>query len=64
MSAYFNPFTITHDPTGDEAEAHTFEAAVTAAATLLTDNDNTGTCRIWEQGKVRSVVFPQPIGAA
>lgn len=55
---YFNPFTITHQPSGDEAEAETFDAAVVAGATLIQDNDGTGTCRIWENGRVRSILFP------
>jgi hypothetical protein len=54
-------FTIRHDPSGDEAEADTKGAAVTAARTLLEDNGWEGHCRIFEGdpdlGRVRDMVW-------
>lgn len=52
------PFTITHQPSGDEAEAESEQAALLAASTLLKDNDSQGTCRIWNEGKLHRVVWP------
>ena len=52
------PFTITHQPSGDEAEAEDEQAALLAAWTLLEDNEWRGTCRIWLDGQVKMVMFP------
>lgn len=50
-------YVITHQPSGDEAEAETEEAAITAARTLLLDNEDEGTCRIWLWGCVKAVMW-------
>jgi hypothetical protein len=54
-------FTIRHDPSGDESEADTKEAAILAARTMLEDNDWNGQCRIFEGdpdlGRVRDMVW-------
>jgi hypothetical protein len=41
------PFTITHSPTGDEAEALDAEAALRAARELIADNGHNGHCMIF-----------------
>jgi len=50
-------FRITHEPSGDEAEAQTRDAALLAARTLLEDNEFEGSCRIWEGPDVLDVVW-------
>jgi len=50
-------FRITHQPSGDEAWADSKDAAVLAAKTLLSDNGEDGTCRIWEGSNVVDVVW-------
>ena len=50
-------YRVTHQPSGDEAEADTREAAALAAKTLLNDNGGEGTCRVWEGQYVVDVVW-------
>lgn len=50
-------YRITHEPSGDEAEADTKDAAVVAARTLLEDNEFSGSCRIWRGSDVVDVVW-------
>jgi len=51
-------FRIEHQPSGDEAEADNRDAAILAAKTLIADNDDTGTCRVFYGGGVVAVVWP------
>jgi hypothetical protein len=53
----FHPFTVRHDPSGDEAEADTREAATLAARTLLEDNDWNGQCLVLQGKKVLDMVW-------
>lgn len=55
-------FTITHEPSGDECEADSRDAAILAATTLLADNDNEGSCRIFEGSSVLDVVWAHDDG--
>jgi hypothetical protein len=48
MSDDFHRFTVRHDPSGDECEADSRDAAILAARTLLEDNEFDGQCRIFE----------------
>lgn len=50
-------YTISHDPSGDEAEAETRAAAVVAARTLLEDNGFEGQCRVFHGSDVVDVVW-------
>lgn len=50
-------FRITHEPSGDEAEAETKDAAIVAARTLLEDNEFSGSCRVWRGPLVVDVVW-------
>lgn len=56
------PFRITHEPSNDEAEAETKEAAIVAARTLLEDNEFRGSCRIWRGEEVVDVVWHRSDG--
>jgi len=51
------PYRILHDPSGDEAEAATRNAAITAARTLLEDNQGDGQCRIFRGRWVVDMVW-------
>lgn len=53
----YHPFTIQHDPSGDEAEADSREAATLAARTLLEDNGFAGQCRVFWGDRVVDVVW-------
>ena len=57
MTETFNRYTIKHEPSGDEAEAQTRDAAVVAARTLLEDNEFEGSCRIFDGPAVLDVVW-------
>jgi len=50
-------FRIDHQPSGDEAEADTKDAAIVAARTLLEDNEFSGQCRIWRGPDVIDMVW-------
>ena len=50
-------FRIEHQPSGDEAEAETYDAALVAARTLLEDNEFEGSCRIFNGLDVADVVW-------
>ena len=50
-------YRITHEPSGDEAEADSKDAAVVAARTLLEDNEFEGSCRIWQGPNVVDIVW-------
>lgn len=41
------PFTITHSPSGDEAEAIDASSALRAARELIADYDHTGHCMVF-----------------
>jgi hypothetical protein len=49
-------YTVRHDPSGDEAEADSKDAAILAARTLLEDNGWDGHCRIFDGDPERGVV--------
>lgn len=51
-----HPYTIRHDPSGDEAEADSRDAAFLAARQLLEDNDFEGQCRIFQGDPERKQV--------
>lgn len=51
-------YEIEHQPSGDWAEAEGPRAAISAARTLITDNDGEGTCRIKIGKEVRAIVWP------
>jgi hypothetical protein len=53
----YNPYTIRHEPSGDEAEAESRDAAIVAARTLLEDNEFAGSCRIFRGEDVLDVVW-------
>lgn len=57
LELHTHRFLVTHDPSGDEAEADTKDAAILAAKTLLQDNELEGTCRIWQGREVIDVVW-------
>jgi len=53
----FHRYTVQHDPSGDEAEADSKDAAITTARTLLEDNEWEGHCRIFDgDPELRNVV--------
>ena len=58
----YDGYRIDHQPSGDWAEAQSREAAETAAETLLEDNDQEGTCRVWHCQRLVDVVWIGPYG--
>ena len=50
-------YIIKHNPSGDEAEADTKDAAILAARTLLADSGFVGHCNLWEGTNVIDMVW-------